>query len=111
MDGNEPITTATINELQSGIPDELTQEPTPTVPSSNRPIIGGISVIQTMLNETIATSTRTIEHFKNKVLEHKETQRIKQVTTLPPLRSAADRIADQVNNNCPVSAPVLCDVV
>ena len=45
------------------------------------------------------------------MLEHKETQRIKQATTLPLLRSAADRIADQVNNNCPVSAPVLRSVV
>ncbi len=111
MDGNKPITTTAINELQSGIPKELMQEPTPTIPSDNRPVIGGISVIQTMLNETIVTSTRAIKHFKNKVLEHEETCRIKQARTLPLLCSAADYIADQVNNNRPVSAPVLQSVV
>ena len=56
-------------------------------------------------------SARFVEHFKTKISKKEETRRIKKESTPAALRSAADCIAEQVQGERPISAPVLCGVV
>ncbi len=48
---------------------------------STKPVVGGISILQSKLNGVVTTTTLAVKYFNAKVCANEETKRIKKATT------------------------------